>query len=224
MVLVSDFDKTLYDKNYENNIKAVNDFIKKGNIFIIMTGRSISWLKEKLNPNLNFSYVICNDGGMIFDHDFNLIYRKDISKECIEPIFMTLKKSVYVGNPLIDLGYGYRNDVCKEANAIIARVVSDEETSFIMNELLKEYPNVTAYMSDSWINFADKTVNKINAIKWLGKKIKVKPRHMYIIGDNINDIKMCKLGKGFAMENGHEELKRVCRGTVKSVEELINSL
>ena len=224
MVLVSDFDKTLYDKNYENNIKAVNTCVKNGNIFVIATSWSISWLKEKLNPNLNFSYIICNDGGMIFDHDYNLIYRKDVSRECIEPIFMTLKKSIYVGNPLIDLGYGYRNGVCANANAISSRVVSTEKASIIADELLRKYPKVTAYINDSWLYFTDKTVNKCNAIKWLGKRIKEKPRHMYFVGNNTNDIKMCKLGKSFAMENGNEELKRVCRGTVISVEELINNL
>ena len=224
MILISDFEKALYDKNYKNNIKAVNKFINEGNTFVIVTDRGISWLKEKLSPELKFSYIICNDGAMIFDNEFNLIYRQDIAKECIEPIFMTLKKSICVGNPLIDLGYGYRNKVSKGANAITARITDKSKAKVMMENVLKNYPNVTAYMSDSWLNFVDKIVNKCNAVKWLGKRIKEKPRHMYFISDNINDIKMCKLCKGYAMENSDEALKKVCHGTVSSVKEFLNNL
>lgn len=224
MILISDFDGTLYDKNFENNIKAVNEFVKKGNTFVIATGRSINRIKEKIDGKLNFSYIICNDGGMIFDKDYHLIYRKDIALDSAKHIFNELKNSIYVGNPLADLGYAYRNEVLKNTNAVIARVIDKSKASHLMIDLVKRYPKVTAYVSDTYLNFTDKSVNKSNAVKWLGKLINVKPKNMIMIGDNINDIKMCKLGKGFAMENGNEKLIKVCHKTVKSVEELISNL
>lgn len=224
MILISDFDGTLYDKNFENNIKAVNEFVKKGNTFVIATGRSINRIKEKIDGKLNFSYIICNDGGMIFDKDYHLIYRKDIALDSAKHIFNELKNSIYVGNPLADLGYAYRNEVLKNTNAVIARVIDKSKASHLMIDLVKRYPKVTAYVSDTYLNFTDKSVNKSNAVKWLGKLINVKPKNMSMIGDNINDIKMCKLGKGFAMENGNEKLIKVCHKTVKSVEELISNL
>ena len=224
MILISDFDGTLYDKNFENNIKAVNEFVKKGNTFVIATGRSMNRIKEKIDGKLNFSYIICNDGGMIFDKDYHLIYRKDIALDSAKHIFNELKNSIYVGNPLADLGYAYRNEVLKNTNAVIARVIDKSKASHLMIDLVKRYPKVTAYVSDTYLNFTDKSVNKSNAVKWLGKLINVKPKNMIMIGDNINDIKMCKLGKGFAMENGNEKLIKVCHKTVKSVEELISNL
>ena len=224
MILISDFDGTLYDKNFENNIKAVNEFVKKGNTFVIATGRSINRIKEKIDGKLNFSYIICNDGGMIFDKDYHLIYRKDIALDSAKHIFNELKNSIYVGNPLADLGYAYRNEVLKNTNAVIARAIDKSKASHLMIDLVKRYPKVTAYVSDTYLNFTDKSVNKSNAVKWLGKLINVKPKNMIMIGDNINDIKMCKLGKGFAMENGNEKLIKVCHKTVKSVEELISNL
>lgn len=224
MILISDFDGTLYDKNFENNIKAVNEFVKKGNTFVIATGRSINRIKEKIDGKLNFSYIICNDGGMIFDKDYHLIYREDIALDSAKHIFNELKNSIYVGNPLADLGYAYRNEVLKNTNAVIARVIDKSKASHLMIDLVKRYPKVTAYVSDTYLNFTDKSVNKSNAVKWLGKLINVKPKNMIMIGDNINDIKMCKLGKGFAMENGNEKLIKVCHKTVKSVEELISNL
>lgn len=224
MILISDFDGTLYDKNFENNIKAVNEFVKKSNTFVIATGRSINRIKEKIDGKLNFSYIICNDGGMIFDKDYHLIYRKDIAIDSAKHIFNELKNSIYVGNPLADLGYAYRNEVLKNTNAVIARVIDKSKASHLMIDLVKRYPKVTAYVSDTYLNFTDKSVNKSNAVKWLGKLINVKPKNMIMIGDNINDIKMCKLGKGFAMENGNEKLIKVCHKTVKSVEELISNL
>lgn len=224
MVLVSDFDKTLYDKNYEKNIKAVNEFVKKDNIFIIATGRSISSLKQIIKDDLKFSYIICNDGGMIFDSNFNLIYRKDIIGKYIEPIFKEIKKSIFFGNPLTDLGYAYRSSIQKNANSIIARVISYEKALIFKQKLIKKYPKINAYISDSYFIVTDKTVNKAGALKFLSKLLKINPKKMYIIGDNINDIKMCKLGIGYAMENGNKELLKVCKKTVKSVEELIDNL
>ncbi len=224
MILISDFDGTIYDNNYENNIKAVNDFVKKGNTFVIATGRSINSIKEKIDGKLDFSYIICNDGAMIFDYDYHLIYRKDIALDIAKHIFIELKNSIYVGNPKADLGYAYRNKVLKNTNTVIARIIDKNKASHLMVELVKKHPKVNAYISNNYLNFTDKTVNKSNAVKWLSKILKEKPKNMYMIGNNINDIKMCKLGKGYAVEKSNEKLKKVCLNTVNSVEDLIKKI
>ena len=37
-IVISDFDNTILDKNYLNNIKAIKNFVNRGNMFIIGDG------------------------------------------------------------------------------------------------------------------------------------------------------------------------------------------
>jgi len=76
-LLVTDFDGTFYDNNYENNIKFIESL---SNInFVIATGRNFPSLKKDLK--IKCDYYICNDGGYILDKDYNLIYRNHINKK-----------------------------------------------------------------------------------------------------------------------------------------------
>ena len=89
MLLVCD-----YEIIFKDDIEVINEFVKKGNIFIITTHLSVFKVQKKLK-DLNFSYIICNNGSMVFDKDFNLIYRQDLKKEVLKPIFAFLKKTQY---------------------------------------------------------------------------------------------------------------------------------
>ena len=65
-VLVSDFDLTLYDDNYANNVLAIKKFVKEGNIFIIATGRSMYDLERDL-VDIPCKWYICKDGASIYN-------------------------------------------------------------------------------------------------------------------------------------------------------------
>ena len=68
-VLVSDFDNTLFTDDYQLNIKKINEFVDKGNLFIIATGRNYNQLKSDIKgKNIKYSYLICEDGAKISIH------------------------------------------------------------------------------------------------------------------------------------------------------------
>ena len=46
--LISDFDGTLYDNNFINNLKSIKEFIDDGNIFVVATGRTFKNIKKKI--------------------------------------------------------------------------------------------------------------------------------------------------------------------------------
>ena len=51
-IIASDFDETLFIKDenqFSKNIKAIDNFINKGNIFVIITGRIYPDIKQLLN-------------------------------------------------------------------------------------------------------------------------------------------------------------------------------
>ena len=89
-VLASDFDYTLYVKDKEivqKNIAAISKFMKYGNIFCIITGRSYSNIKVLLNEyKIPYHYLICQDGVKIFDSTDYCFSTEYLSREKIEKI------------------------------------------------------------------------------------------------------------------------------------------
>ena len=75
-IFVSDYDQTFYlnDEDIEKNKIAINEFRKKGNIFVIATGRSYFDFQNKVDEyNLNYDYVIINHGATILDKNNNIL-------------------------------------------------------------------------------------------------------------------------------------------------------
>ena len=77
-IFVSDYDQTFYlnDEDIEKNKIAINEFRKKGNIFVIATGRSYFDFQNKVDEyNLNYDYVIINHGATILDKNNNILMK-----------------------------------------------------------------------------------------------------------------------------------------------------
>ena len=91
-LIISDFDGTFYDYNYEENIKYIES-IKDKNDFVIATGRHFKSLKGDLETNCK--YYICNDGGYILDNKENLIYKKYINENELEKVLDRIKELGY---------------------------------------------------------------------------------------------------------------------------------
>lgn len=220
-LLVSDFDKTLFTEDYEENIKAVNQFVDKGNQFIIATGRNINQIKLGIgNYKIKYSHLICNDGGIIFDSEFNVLYRKDIISTLVGPIAEMFAESPFIDEYFIDTAYELTKDDTAEANAIIGYFNDRDGAKSLLDEITTRYPLVHGYLSGYWLNITDKLVSKGNGIKELNKVLNFKEENIYTIGDTINDISMSNY-ESYAMEDGTEDLIAVCKGTVSSVHELI---
>ena len=104
-IIASDFDNTIYYEGKEElnkkNIEAIRNFIKQGNIFIIITGRNYTRLKKTLNENdIPYTYLVCEDGAKIFNSvDF-----------CIDSTFLDEEEIVKVKNVLEELNVDYYLD------------------------------------------------------------------------------------------------------------------
>lgn len=161
-VIVSDFDGTLFDNNQINCLDKINKFISDGNIFIIATGRNISSLKKDLDKfNLSCNYFICNDGAIIFDQYLNIIYRTDIDSAIIRPLYNELKDDENILEVLLDTGNGYIDDINRPANKMIARYFSRQKALNLVNKINSQYPSVSSYVSDNWINITKKLKRKV---------------------------------------------------------------
>lgn len=77
-IAVSDFDGTMYfhqqDAIPQINLEAVAKWRAEGNIFVFCSGRDMrSLIYEISNHNLVYDYIICNNGGTIFDDKLNVL-------------------------------------------------------------------------------------------------------------------------------------------------------
>ena len=219
-LLVSDFDGTLYNDHYKENVEAVNRFVDAGNLFAIATGRDLNRLLKDLDQHLKFNYLICSDGAVIYDAHFNEIYRSDIDPKVVDGVCEILRVNDCFGD--IDLIEGANmND--RKISAIYAPYDEDkvEMANYALSCLQKRFPQIHGYLSTHYINITNRTVTKASAIRQLLELEKLKPILVYTIGDDQNDREMLLEFIGCAMVQNALDFSTP---VVKSVEELIRIL
>ncbi len=219
-LLVSDFDGTLYNDHYKENIEAVNRFVDAGNLFAIATGRDLNRLLKDLDQHLKFNYLICSDGAVIYDSHFNEIYRSDIDPKVVDGVCEILRVNDCFGD--IDLIEGANmND--RKISAIYAPYDEDkvEMANYALSCLQKRFPQIHGYLSTHYINITNRTVTKASAIHQLLELEKLNPILVYTIGDDQNDREMLLEFIGCSMVQNALDFSTP---VVKSVEELIRIL
>jgi len=107
-VLVSDYDGTFYtnDKDIYINCKKVKEFIEKGNIFVLSSGRSYESLVKKVNEyNIPYNYLATCDGMYLFDREDKLLYSTKMNEVIDERIISLIDSKLYDR-----LSYSYPDD------------------------------------------------------------------------------------------------------------------
>ena len=228
-LLVSDYDQTFYinDEDIEKNKIAVNEFRKKGNIFVIATGRSYAdFMKKKNQYNIEYDYLIINHGATILDKKENIIFNEKIPNEILD----SLKFDLHIEN-------SERNFCCsilesrvdfeyKNLTKIHVKYNDSEYSNKILKKLEEKYNGcINAYLvSGNSIEIISKNANKSKAIKLLSKEIEIGQEKIYTIGDGYSDIEMVKDYNGYAMKESVDELKNVALEEIDSVSDLIRKI
>ena len=228
-LIASDYDDTFYinDEDIEKNKIAVKEFEKKGNIFVIATGRSFLDFTNKADTyKIKYKYVILNHGATIIDNKNNIICNFPIENEVIPKI----KKELHLENTI-------RNFCCSELESrvnfehkdltkIHARYNTTEEAREVNEILNKKFSKyITSYfISKNSVEVISNKTSKSNAISILKKKLNIEDKNIYTIGDGFSDIEMVRDFNGYCMKNSVEELKRIAIKQFNSVSELIKEV
>lgn len=221
-IIASDFDKTLFvddEKIVIDNVESINNFIKQGNIFILVTGRLYSDIKTLLNKyNIKYNYLICEDGTKIFNNlDYSI---KDylLPKEKILQIKEILKK--YNLEYYLDDGYNITNneDDCIKINVKITDRNLFEE---VLKEI-KENVDVYAYLSKSFLNITDSATSKAIGLNYLIANENLNKEDLYVIGDDVNDIEMIEEFNGYVMKDHSPELDNTSKKEFDTFTEFVN--
>ena len=223
-LLVSDFDNTLYNDDYLENIRLINEFVLKGNLFVIATGRSLFNLKKGIdNYHIPYSYLICNDGATIFDQNNKVIMENVISKKIVAKVFNKLK-TYNLDEVLVVNENEFSSNLTGKVFSVIAKFSDKEEAFKIISDIEKDIPEVQGYLSTNWINIISINQTKGNAIKYLQKKLNIDNKDIYTIGDAVNDIPMNKLYNGYAINSNCEELIKVSNGELTSFKQIFEKI
>ena len=215
-IFVSDYDQTFYlnDEDIEKNKIAINEFRKKGNIFVIATGRSYFDFQNKVDEyNLNYDYVIINHGATILDKNNNILINFPIKNEIIPHIKndLQLEKSI---KGFCCSGLESRVDFNhKSLTKINVRYNSKEEAMKINDNINAKY-----------FEFVNSYYVTINSLEIISNKTNKSKADVYTIGDGYSDIEMVKNFNGYAMKKSVDELKKMAKKEYDSVSELINEI
>ena len=223
-VLASDFDLTLYVEDKEivkKNIAAISKFMKYGNIFCIITGRSYSNIKVLLNEyKIPYHYLICQDGAKIFDSMDYCFSTEYLSREKIEKIIPVMKK--YSFEYYLDDGYNETTNM-DDCVKVVGIINDREEDAKKVVEELRDL-GFYAYLSTYYINVVDSSVNKSVALEKVLVHADCYKDDLYVIGDSVNDLEMLTAFQGAIMKNHHKNLEKLGKKNYSTLADYIEEL
>lgn len=222
-IIASDFDDTLYLKDdiskTKENIESINEFISKGNIFIIITGRSYSNIKVLLKElNIPYSYLICEDGAKIFnnmDYCIDTTYMKEIDINKIIPL---IEKEDYY----LDDGYNETNNL-NDTVKVVVRCKDKVKANNLINLINKEV-DTYIYASNEHINIIDKSINKQKGLEKLFYIENFDFNNLYVIGDNDNDLEMIEKYNGGIISKHSKSLDILHKKEFDTLKDFINEI
>lgn len=250
-IFASDYDGTLrlgdlvsqYDKN------AIAKWQKQGNLFGLVSGRSMESMREEAVKNdLHADFYIGNNGGAVYDKDFNEIktYYFPFHKAMDILEYIRSEKTIsYVMNDGFyrakcvvdemreDKKYASTKTAKTEAEILAKRKIAqlvvslDEESDC---ERIANYINATfgdvacAYRNINCVDVAPYGISKATGLSYMVAYFNVDSFDVYTIGDSFNDIPMLSTYYGFAMEKAVNQVKSYAKATVAQVGDAINLL
>ena len=208
-IVVSDYDNTFYrsDDDIYTNKQAVEEFMRKNNIFVLATGRSyLSIMDEIKKYYLEYQYLVFCHGDVILkkSHIIQQFFIPNWIKDEIAKILKLKKNHNYIASSAkqtIDIN---------DSNIVRLHIYFNtlEEAKIKQQFIQKNYQDfVHCYLieSNKAIEIISSKTNKSLAIQYIGRLEHI--NDIYTIGDSYNDICMIEDYHGCIMKNSIKELK-----------------
>lgn len=210
LALASDFDGTIHfmfeEVKYKpQDIKAVAEFQQAGNLFGVCTGRSMKGITDYMEGEFTFDFYIFVSGALILDRDFNVIFKKTISRELTQQIHEQYEERVKLVIQANDTVYCFRNPrpmqiVIESLDDIPGDDIyglsfatgSPEEANQIAAEVNEKYGHtVKAYANVHNVDIVHKECSKGHAVQIIKEKMNLP--FIAGIGDSHNDVPMLEM-------------------------------
>lgn len=204
LMLVSDYDGTLKRdiKNLKINIECVNKFRKNGNLFAISTGRSYhSIKKECIKYNINYDYLFCNNGAVLFDYNDNIIYQKYFDEEILQKINSVVENCITSKN----------NSCCDNNEEMIDKIIE----LYLKLDFFNACLSIHECINCKYVNFKilkyliyvflKKTIDKSIGLQILADRLSndIPKKNIITVGNNYNDLTMLKDFNGYRLTSSY---------------------
>lgn len=253
-LITCDIDGTLlqgYADQIEPELfELIEKFYEKGVLFFATSGRQLYNLQQIFAPVKDKIGYIAENGALVLYNneilyksviDLNLaleLSQKILDKNDTE-LFICGENTTYIMPKYEDFQDLVDNEIQNHITIIKSFDEIDQDIlkvslfykNGIDNELIeyfaKDYGDKFQHTTSghTWYDFMNLNTHKGNAIKLLQEVINVTSDETVAFGDNFNDIEMLSDAKySYAMENAHEEVKKVANYTCKNVMETLKQL
>ena len=234
-LFVTDYDDTLYLD--DESIKETNKLLKKLKendfLVVIATGRSFPSIHNQvLLHNIDYDYLICADGSIIYNNKKTIETMYRLNKEILKP-FKEFYKDLNYEEIQFSYPEGYSNIYKDNDNLIGINVclTSDKYTDELVNSFLsmkKDYPDYSflAYRHPNYSYLCVKPIgiSKSAGIKYIMNKHNIKKEDIYVIGDSSNDCEMIKDFNGAGVTWSNPDVLLITNKIYPNIDSYINDI
>ncbi len=245
-LLASDFDNTLWFQDHMNkkDVEAIQSFQKKGHLFGVCTGRSLSGILRPSKPyGIEYDFYILLSGGLILNKDFQPILESQIPISLVKDIYELTEKQN------ITLVY---NDVTYHLNSKFDDFIFDHEihsfdefaypyvqafsfhyqeneidmAQIMTQKILNQYgEQIEAYQNNQHIDLTMKGCSKGKGIKMIQDYFDLSDDEIYGIGDNYNDLPMFEaIQHSYSFDYAPIEVQKKAEKIVSQLYECIENI
>lgn len=230
-VIGSDFDGTITTGKIilESTRKKIKEFRDGDNIFIIVTGRSVSKFKEGIKKyNIDFfDYVICANGSIILDSNLNCIEKNMLSYKTVESVLNILLDKKNKQIILNTEENSYQITKKKDFRDINEPILS---ISLVFDSIedrdaysLDKLSNLSVYSNNIYTDISANNISKANSILKLFSYIK--GDDLYTIGDGENDMDMLKVTENsYTFNSSLKCVKKSAKHIRQSIDEILDEI
>ncbi|MBP0905676.1 HAD family hydrolase [Mariniflexile gromovii] len=243
-LVVTDMDGTLLNPKSEVSPRFFNQFneLKKKNIhFVAASGRQYQSILEKLEAIKDEISIIAENGGMMkhnnTEHILLKLTTENIAKSIeilrqIDGVFIVLcgRKSAYIENTNQEFVSKF-NKYYSEYQIVedLTKVTGDDFLKIAVYHFESSEKHILPYIGElknnlqvivsgqHWLDISHANANKGFALSMLQESLGITKDETMVFGDYNNDLQMLDLAYfSFAMENAHDDVKKVARFQTKS--------
>ena len=235
-IILSDFDGTLFfgkDKDYTKTVNAVKKWQDAGNLFCMVTGRSLTHLLQDLEPmGILPDYYVLSTGATIYNKEKELIDIIGVDGSDIETICNTAKTLDYMfagasavdgiyftqsGKPDIPYDKEFIAGYCRfntdtaadEFERIITEKLGDKLLIMRQGGVYFDLPNIAC--------------GKAKGIERLINILNTDESNVICIGDGVNDLDMLGRFNSCSLHSACNEAKNTAGRLVEDIAELIDT-
>ncbi len=221
-IVFSDIDRTLATSSVvsKKNKEFIKKYVELGNNFVLVSGRVINYTSNIAKEISASNYVICTNGGVVYDYlNDKVIYKETIPFGIVEILYNISTryearlifggiKTTYtnklkypeketliskITSDIYDKNPVTQITISHKDSNVIKKIISDVEKISeirILNKHRSLYDKTFKDNGNIWIDIAPVGVSKGKAIGKLLEHLNIKPEDTVRIGDDLNDLPM----------------------------------